>query len=680
MHKKEMITHLRTGYDPKKQKALFEYQQRQQKQIEYKQMLHQVDEQQIFLDFIERLQQAENENISQQIDAEKKNNIEKSTQITLKKFMPNNFTSSFTVMRQKIEKLVEDGYSFKKYSKKQSPEKLDKEKLLQMKSPLEIVHEIKEQERLLKEEMEKKASRRQRINVEQILQSQLQGSFFNKKHDSSKMQPTYQSGDKRMSASPQQKIVSGAFQTGGLNENYNQINIVINENQKRRMFGSLKNKRTSRRFADQPSFWKVEFGRIRNERLRIKNQKDIKQSSQSINSKDDHSQASLYNKNSLYGMNSSKLKSQSPRISLNGSNNNSPSPDYLRTKRSNDSSPMNSSLSPKTLQQMQMNEFEMELQQIPQKDFITLNKEKLKNMPIKDHRPWSVQQPVQLQSTSIQRPDSKITNSKQFKIKSKLEDFSKLENNSYTPLNLSLQIDSQMNQLKPQTVQFARSTRHSMDNSNQIIVRDSNAFSQTGKRRNINTATGSMNFSTKASFISPKDHFQMMRQKDNFQQSRGASRSTRTKGGNAENSSINNYNYSQYTQSKFDNLSSIVNKCDTQDANWCKQTEGDREQVMNETIRQEEELKQAVDYYLDLVRIGVKETPKIQNILDTQKDVFEHDYSNFLAPNILKNFKEDNYNQTLSLMKDMSKRKIWQPDKFHISKKSDVADTIMNFK
>jgi hypothetical protein len=48
------------------------------------------------------------------MDQEKKNNIEKSTQMTLKKFMPNNFTSSFTVMRQKIEKMIEEGYSFKK--------------------------------------------------------------------------------------------------------------------------------------------------------------------------------------------------------------------------------------------------------------------------------------------------------------------------------------------------------------------------------------------------------------------------------------------------------------------------------------------------------------------------------------------------------------------------------------
>ena len=50
--------------------------------------------------------------------------------MTLKKFMPSNFTSSFTVMRQKIEKMIEDGYSFKKFSKNESPNKFDKEQLL----------------------------------------------------------------------------------------------------------------------------------------------------------------------------------------------------------------------------------------------------------------------------------------------------------------------------------------------------------------------------------------------------------------------------------------------------------------------------------------------------------------------------------------------------------------------
>jgi len=33
------------------------------------------------------------------LDPDKKNNIEKSTQMTLKKFMPTNYTNTFTVVR-----------------------------------------------------------------------------------------------------------------------------------------------------------------------------------------------------------------------------------------------------------------------------------------------------------------------------------------------------------------------------------------------------------------------------------------------------------------------------------------------------------------------------------------------------------------------------------------------------
>lgn len=42
-------------------------------------------------------------------------NLEKSMQMTLRKFLPNNFTGSFTVMRQKIEKMVDDGFTFLPY-------------------------------------------------------------------------------------------------------------------------------------------------------------------------------------------------------------------------------------------------------------------------------------------------------------------------------------------------------------------------------------------------------------------------------------------------------------------------------------------------------------------------------------------------------------------------------------
>ncbi len=50
------------------------------------------------MEFIERFNQVQGD-LENQIDPEKKNNIEKSTALTLKKFLPNNFTNSFTVMR-----------------------------------------------------------------------------------------------------------------------------------------------------------------------------------------------------------------------------------------------------------------------------------------------------------------------------------------------------------------------------------------------------------------------------------------------------------------------------------------------------------------------------------------------------------------------------------------------------
>ena len=41
---------------------------------------------------------------------------------------------------------------------------------------------------------------------------------------------------------------------------------------------------------------------------------------------------------------------------------------------------------------------------------------------------------------------------------------------------------------------------------------------------------------------------------------------------------------------------------------------------------------------------------------------------------MLHKFKETNYNQSFKLIKDLGRRKIWQPDRFHVSKKSDFTD------
>jgi hypothetical protein len=51
--------------------------------------------------------------------------------------------------------------------------------------------------------------------------------------------------------------------------------------------GSFKNKKGQRN-PNQPSAWKIEFGRIRNEKLRLRTLKELKQSA-SISSRDEQS-------------------------------------------------------------------------------------------------------------------------------------------------------------------------------------------------------------------------------------------------------------------------------------------------------------------------------------------------------------------------------------------------------
>jgi hypothetical protein len=47
-------------------------------------------------------------------------------QMTMRKFLPGNVTGSFTVMRQKIEKMVDDGFTFLPYSPiQQTPSALE---------------------------------------------------------------------------------------------------------------------------------------------------------------------------------------------------------------------------------------------------------------------------------------------------------------------------------------------------------------------------------------------------------------------------------------------------------------------------------------------------------------------------------------------------------------------------
>jgi hypothetical protein len=60
--------------------------------------------------------------------------------------------------------------------------------------------------------------------------------------------------------------------------------------------------------------------------------------------------------------------------------------------------------------------------------------------------------------------------------------------------------------------------------------------------------------------------------------------------------------------------------------------------------------------------------------MQQQKQIFSDDYENFLNPEILAKFREANFKQSVAMIKDLTNRKVWQPDKFHISKKSEVMD------
>jgi hypothetical protein len=79
--------------------------------------------------------------------------------------MPNNFTSSFMVMRQKIEKMIEDGFSFKNNSLEETK---DSRKEL-VKSPIEQIHEQKERERMDIEELDRQEKKRMKHELDMAI-------------------------------------------------------------------------------------------------------------------------------------------------------------------------------------------------------------------------------------------------------------------------------------------------------------------------------------------------------------------------------------------------------------------------------------------------------------------------------------------------------------------------------
>lgn len=61
---------------------------------------------------------------------------------------------------------------------------------------------------------------------------------------------------------------------------------------------------------------------------------------------------------------------------------------------------------------------------------------------------------------------------------------------------------------------------------------------------------------------------------------------------------------------KIEALSHIINKCEGEDTAWVKNTEHLRQKGLSYANKDEEEMRSAIDNYIDLMKIGVKEVPK----------------------------------------------------------------------
>ncbi len=81
----------------------------------------------------------------------------------MKRFAPGNVTGSFSVMRQKIEKAIEEGLTFKRGEGEEEDEQTKRKRREEAKSPIEKVFEERKEE-IIKRERELKARRRLYIN------------------------------------------------------------------------------------------------------------------------------------------------------------------------------------------------------------------------------------------------------------------------------------------------------------------------------------------------------------------------------------------------------------------------------------------------------------------------------------------------------------------------------------
>ena len=96
--------------------------------------MDEISSQKVFMQYMEYYRQFSGE---EKIDQEKKQNIEECIKEILKRYQPTNVISSFNIERQRVEKMVEDGYSFTRFNRQENIDKPQK-------SPIEIAFEIKE--------------------------------------------------------------------------------------------------------------------------------------------------------------------------------------------------------------------------------------------------------------------------------------------------------------------------------------------------------------------------------------------------------------------------------------------------------------------------------------------------------------------------------------------------------
>lgn len=140
------VMSMRTGYNPGKLRRQALEIKREKRLSEQRHMMKQINDKALFAQFLELLSK-QSQLAGQNLDEaqmEERRKFERHMQQVLRKFLPNSSTGSFAVMRQKIEKLVDDGFTFLKYDpaldRNLSPSEIKQEIVNKItKSPLELL-------------------------------------------------------------------------------------------------------------------------------------------------------------------------------------------------------------------------------------------------------------------------------------------------------------------------------------------------------------------------------------------------------------------------------------------------------------------------------------------------------------------------------------------------------------